>query len=256
MTLPVRVNTAEEIPEGLEDHYQEADGGGFEIALNGVKEHSKVTSLANAYESEQDRRKKLSQQLQQFGDLTPEDVEELKGELEEAREGGDIDVDAKIEEAKEAVASKYEDELEDLKQERDRYKSGLHERTVEREIDRAIEDAGVLDEYKPAVRAMLRERDPTMVEQDGEMQGVFEQTPDGIPGKVGIREYVEQWTETDEASPYLPASGKSGSGAEPTGGGSGGGGGAASETVQAEGSTVTADPEKVLSGEQAVQTAG
>jgi len=252
VTLPATVASQDEVPEGLEDHYQEADGGGFALAVDGIKEHPKVTALSGAYESEKQKRKKLSGRLQQFGDITPEDVEQLEEELAEAREGGDVDVEAKIEEVKEKVASKYERQLEDLRAERDNFKSSLHQRTVENELNRAIEEADVKPEFRPAVRAMLKERGPTMAEQDGELVGVFEESPDGIPGKHRIEEFVSQWAETEQAKPYLPASNKSGSGSDPTGSGSNSGSPTVPGEARIEDGMVRTDPDKVAAGEVTV----
>lgn len=253
MTLPATVPSEDQIPEGLEDHYQPADGGGFALAVDGVKEHPKVTALSNAYEEEKGKRKELSGRLQEFGDVTPEDVDQLRSELEEAREGGEVDVEAKIEEVKSKLAEKHEAEKQELRERVDTLEGSLRTRTIENELSSALAEAGVKEEYRPAVRAMLKEEhQPTMVETDGgEMVGVFEQSPDGIPGKHPIDEFVEQWSETDRAKPYLEASNTSGSGADPTGGGSGGGGGSPSE-AKIEGGMVRTDPAKVESGEVAV----
>lgn len=251
MTLPATVDSQESIPEGFEDHYQK-DGSQWTLAVNGIKEHPKVTSLSRAYEEEKDKRKELSGRLQQFGDVTPDDVEQLREELAEARDGDDVDVEAKISEVKEKVASKYEDQLDEKDSKLEKFRSALHRRTVESELDRALDEVGVRTEFKPAVRSLLKEQyDPTMVEEDGDMVGVFEQSPDGIPGKRPIEDFVSEWSETEQATHYLESSGKSGSGASPSASGNGASPG--TETVQMDGATVRADPDKVLSGEQTVE---
>lgn len=252
MTLPATVESQDQIPEGLEEHYQQTDGGGFALAVNDVQEHPKVTALADAFEDQKERRQELQKKIKAFGEMTPEDVEQLRSELEEAREGGDVDVEAKIEEVKEKLEERYEKEKQELKARNEKLEGDLRRRTIENELTSALSEAGVLEEYRPAVRAMLKEEhDPTMVERDGEMVGVFEQSPDGIPGKHPISEFVGQWADTDEAKPYLKASGKSGSGAEPGGSAGGAGGGSPSEAAVEDG-MVTADPEAVMAGEVTV----
>lgn len=251
MTLPAVVASLDEVPEEAHEHYQEADGGGYTLAVGGIKEHPKVTALSKAYEEEKGKRKKLSGRLQEFGDLTPEDVEELRSELAEAREGGDVDVDAKIEEVKEKLSEKYEAEKSDLREENESLRGDLHQLLVDNQLNRAIEEADIKPEYRPAVRALLKEREPTLVEKDGQRVGVFKESPDGIPGDHRIDEFVSQWSETDEAKPYLPANNKGGSGSEPGGSGGGGGGGSPS-VAKVEGGVVRTDPAKVASGEVAV----
>lgn len=249
MTLPAAVESLDDIPEEAQEHYRE-DGGEFVLAVDGIKQHPKVSSLANAFEEQKSRREELQGKLKQFGDVTPGDVEQLREELAEAREGGDVDVEAKIEEVKEKVASKYENELESEREERESVEEELHRLLVDNRLNQAIEEHDVKPEYRPAVRAMLKEKNPTVVEQDGRRVGVFKEGPDGIPGEHPIEDFVSEWAESDAAKPYLPASGKGGSGSEP--GGSGGGSPGGTETARVEGGVVRTDPEKVMSGEVAV----
>lgn len=249
MTLPAAVDSQESIPEGMEEHYQEK-GGQYVLSVGGIKEHPKVTSLANAYEKEKGKRKELSQSLQAFGDITPEDVEALREELAEAREGGDVDVEAKIEEVKEKLSSKHDQELSKIREEKEELEGTVHRLLVDNRLTEAIDDAGVKPEYRPAVRAMLKEKDPTVVEKDGRRVGVFKEDPSGIPGEHEISEFVSEWADSEQAKPYLPAANKGGSGSEP--GGSGGGGGQKQGTAVVEDGTVRTDPAKVLSGEVAV----
>lgn len=250
MTLPAVVASMDEVPEEAREHYRESDDGGFALAVDGVKEHPKVTALSKAYESEKDKRKSLSEKLRSFGDVTPDDVESLREELAEAREGGDVDVEAKIEEVKEKLAEKHEAEKQEIRDENESLRGDLHQLLVDNQLNQAIEEAGIKPEFRPAVRAMLKEREPTLVEKDGQRVGVFKESPDGIPGDHRIDEFVDQWAETEDAKPYLPASNKSGSGSEP--GGSGGGSGGTPATAKIEGGIVRTDPAKVASGEVAI----
>lgn len=251
MTLPATVASLDEVPEELHDHYQQQDGGGFALTVDGVKEHPKVTALSKAYEEEKSKRKRLSGRLQEFGDLTPEDVASLREELAEAREGGEVDVESKIEEVKEKLAERHQKEKQELEDENESLRGDLHQLLVDNQLNRAIEEADIKPEYRPAVRALLKEREPTLVEKDGQRVGVFKESPDGIPGDHRIDEFVSQWSETEQAKPYLPASGKGGSGSDPTGTGGGSGGGAPGE-AKVEDGVVRTDPSKVVSGEVAV----
>lgn len=244
MPLPARIKSLDEVDEAYQAEYEQ-QGEEYVLQVEGIKEHPSVTALQKAYEEVKQRAKERAEKLKAFGDRTPEDIQQLEQELEEARQSGASD--EKVEEIKKTLAEKYEKQVKERDEQLEKYQGHLHHLHVERSLDSAIEQAGIDPRYKPAVRSLLKERGPQAKETDeGTFKGVFPADPDGIPGEHPIEDYVSRWAQTDEAKPFLPVAGSGGSGADPKGGREGSTGG---QKVSAEGGVVRTDPAKVVSGE-------
>lgn len=228
-----------EIDEGLQGLYKSVADGRHVLDADGLDAHPSiqplVTTLGRYKEIAPDARR-LKARLDEadrvksvFGDLDPDDVTaklERLAELESADGGEDLAVHlarqkkALEEQQQKALAAKdtlvTEKEADIAK--RDRFIERL---VIDHELDAALGKVKVIEDYRPAVRALMRDRRPKVVVdgEDGDEQeykGVFSTDI----GEVGIADYIESWARSDEAKPFLPASGNEGSGAR--GGGSGG----------------------------------
>ena len=155
-------------------------------------------------------------------DLTPDALHEA---LESKAGGTPKDVAEQIKEAERRGAERAEakalKEMEKVAKERDTLRGALTGRTVDGDLDAAIAKAGFVEKYRPAVRALLKQRNPEMIEEDGKFRGVFRSDPDGIPRDLSIDDYVSAFAKGDEASPFMPAGG-GGSGGKDSGGSGGG----------------------------------
>lgn len=227
--LKAVLDSLEGIPEAFHELYSKS-GDSFVLQIEDHNSHPAVQGLVSTVEK----------QKRELGQLKPaarswQELQELAGEEGEALTpqgvhdalqagGGDKDGDVQqriaegLRKGVEAAEAKFNRQLEKITGERDTAMTALRGSTVDAGLDRAIAKVGVVDKYRPAVRAMLKELGPEMVQEDGSFRGVFRKDPDGIPRDVSIDEYVEAWATSDAAAPYMPAKG-GGSGAHEPGGG-------------------------------------
>lgn len=250
MALGAVLENLDGVDEALHSLYEEKDGA-FVLQVKGIDAHPQVRGLKSAYEKTQRKLEAAEGSLSAFGEITPEEIEELREQVAKAG-GSDEDFEAKLADMKTRIEAKAQKEIEKREARNKVLEGELERRLVDNELDQAIADAGFMEAYRPAVRALLKERKPKLQEESGKFSGVFPTDLDGIPGDHAIGDFVGTWAKTDEAKAYLPPSGRSGSGANE---GLGGGGGGGSKTVVAENGIVRVDPSKVRSGEVTVVSA-
>ncbi len=116
MALKAAVETLDGIPEALHEHYTETDEG-FRLEIDGFDPASAQQALAQ----ERDKRKRAERKLKAYG-ATPEEVTELREQLEELEAGAGKGA----EEALARQQAKYDRELHKLTGERD----GWRDRSV------------------------------------------------------------------------------------------------------------------------------
>lgn len=234
--------------EGLEEPiaalYEEKDGA-FVLQVQGIDGHPSVKGLRSAFEKGKRDLKDATDALEAFGGITPDEIEELRTKAENPGEST-VDADALVQDAVAKTKAKSQRELDLAKTERDRLYGALERVYVENELNAAIAKHGVKDEYRSAVRSLLKERAPQMIEDAGDFRGVFKADIDGIPGDHAIDDYVGAWVKTDGAKAFLPPSGKAGSGAPPT---ENGRPAAGPGQARIENGMISIDPDKVLSGD-------
>jgi len=221
MKLKAVLESLDGLDESLKGLYSKNEHGEFVLDLDGVDSHPAVRGLKAALETSKSQRTKLREKLDAFGDMTAEELQELV-EFREAQAAGggggggkSDDVAAQLQQLKEKLEGKHTKESEKLTSRIEALQKALESRVVDGELDRAIAAKGFKEDLRPAVRALLKERKPTMVEDDdGNFVGVFKTDLSGIPGDHSIGDFVDQWSKTDDAAAYIAPTGRTGSGAD------------------------------------------
>lgn len=232
LETPVDAEAYEALPEAIQEHYTEAQDGKYHLGIEGKtpSEERLEATLKRwkdaAGSSDPTRIKRRIEEAEAiregFGELDPEQARAAIERLEQLESGeGDKDREAEIKRIREGLESKHEKVIGEKDQQIQRLTSHVEQREIDQELDRGLAKAGVIEQTRPAVKALLRSRGPKVVWEDGKPRGVFSgELGDEIP----VVTYVEAWAKTDEAKPFLPASGNNGSGAQNNRGGGGGGG--------------------------------
>lgn len=239
MKLPHFVESLDDIPEAAHEFYEEVDGG-HRLPVSGVQSDEDVGKLRSAFE-------KLKRELAGLKESTPsvsaEDLEELERLRTEAaeREQKKAEEEGNFAKLKEAMEQKHTKKLEQLQAEIDRRDSYIQRITVDNQLNQAIEDVGVLDRYRPAVRALLKTNKPKVALDGDDYRGVFETDM----GEVEIAEFVRTWSESEAAEPYMPAVDRGGSGGTGSGGPRPGNG----RMSRSESGVFAKNAEKIASGE-------
>jgi len=114
MKLKRAYKTQDEIPAQYEDLYTEVDGQWVFSAIEGLPSPEDVANLREALRKEKNDHKATRQKIQ---DIDPEEVQELRDEVEELRAkvkvgGSTEDIDRKIEEVADVKAKKLTGPLE------------------------------------------------------------------------------------------------------------------------------------------------
>src|SRR5699024_10735286 len=110
--------------------------------------------------------RKLREQLKAFEGLDAEAAREAMEELER-READKLKDKGEFEKLREKIDAKHADELAKVRAEVEKRDGFIHRLLIENAISDAIEKANVLPQYREAVKALLRQRDPKVV-QDGD----------------------------------------------------------------------------------------
>lgn len=217
MPLPFRADSLDDIPDEHRSLYEEADGG-YQLQVDGAPDGGEdVSGLKSALERTKRELKKLKDGgAQKLSSEESEELERLR-EAEAQREEDAAKAAGKWDELRARLQDKHERALEALKREVQKRDGVIEKLTVTNELRSAISAAGVKDEYRDAVEAMLLRQGPEVRWEDGkEPVGVF---VDEVEGDSTIGEFVQSWAKSDAASPYMP----------PEHGGGGGGGGSDSK---------------------------
>ena len=207
MPLPFKVESLDKIPEAQRSLYTEGDDGTFTLDVDGVEDVSGLKSALAKVKRE------LADAKKNAGKLSDDDVTELEqlradkaaADEAKAREAG------KFDELRTKLQEKHDKELAGLRTQIERRDGVIKKLTVTNEVRSAIAAAGVLDEYRPAVEALLMQQSPDVLWEDGkDPVGVFR---DEVEGDRPIGAFVTAWAKSDAASPYMPPENGGGGGA-------------------------------------------
>lgn len=205
MALPAEVESLDAIAEEHRPLYKE-HAGSFRLDIEGVEFPDDVKGVKNALNSERRMRQTLEKQIAKLPqDFDADRWEELK---ELAEKGG-----KKADPDPADLTKKWEKKLSEKEDEIARRDAQIKNLTVDLELDRAISDAGLIDDprVRNAVKALMEKRGPQVVEGENGYLGVFK---DDLGREVPIVEYVKGWAKTEEAEPFLPPSGAKGGGSK------------------------------------------
>jgi hypothetical protein len=235
MALKMVLESLDDVPEALHEHYAEKDGK-FILDADGVDEHPAVANLRNAYRAEQDKRRKVADDLKQANErlsVLPEDFDadeysQLKADFEARKDDPDAkDVRKQIEAATAALKAQHEVKIANFQKKYDAdigvlnenlstKDSQLRRRLVDDELTTSLRKAGVAKESYVKAAKMLLESDVEVVEEDG----AYVARMKAELGGDDIAKYVSNWVQSDDGKDFItPASG----GDAPGGNGRGGG---------------------------------
>lgn len=263
--LKAVVSSADDIPQGFADYYAEdATRGEWVLQIDGVNTHPTVRGLSSALEKQKTSNTKLKERLDAFGDLTTEELEELreKAEAKPPAGGGGNDeeaIKARVKEALDAQdakfakeRTKFEREKTEWQGEKTKLTGHLHTLHVENELTSALGKLDIPEQLRAGARTRLKSFGPKVIEEDGKYRGVFEADAQGVPGEHSIGDFVKAWAESEEGQAYQLPTGRAGSGAPADGSRKGGGGGNNAKQVRVTDGIGVVDPEKVVKGDQRV----
>lgn len=223
MALKAVLPSLDGIDGQLHSLYAKGEDGSYYLDIEDIKPHPSTKPLANTLE-------KYKREIKQLQDLAKKfegvDIERYN-ELLEASESDDT-AKKKSDSApnqlasdklKERLQAQYQAEISKKDEVLKKKESAIRKLVIDNALSAAIEKAGVKPEYRSAVKAMMRERQLNVTEDGDDYIGVFQTDLGDVP----IGEYVNTWSQSDEAAHYLPADRKSGSGAPSGSNGSGSG---------------------------------
>jgi hypothetical protein len=234
-TVALKVVLNDEDIEGLDEalrgHYTQSRDGSWHLDAEGIDEHPTVQGLKRTLKKFRDvepNADRLAARMQEaerlretLGEMEPDDIQAKLQRLEELEQaGGDATaIQEKLEAQKAALEKRYGKEVETREQALASRDGFIRKLLIENALDQALAKAEVIEAYRPAVKALMKERGPRVIQEGEEYRAVF----DTELGEADVMTYVEKWArEDDEAKHYLPASGNQGTGAGSGRGGTGG----------------------------------
>lgn len=228
LKTPLTAEEYEALDEGLREHYSEARDGNYILDLEGktASEERLENALARwkeaAGSSDPTRLKRRIEEAEEirdrFADLDPDEAKSALARLKELEEGRDDGHQKEIERIRETLTKQSEKVVQEKDEQIQRLTSHVERREIDQALDAAMEKAEIIPSTRKAVKALLRERGPRVVWEDGEPRGAFQ---GDLGEELDVETYVLTWAKTDEAKAFLPASGNQGSGAGTGSGGTG-----------------------------------
>lgn len=217
MALKMVLASMDDVPDALHEFYVEKDGK-FILDAEGVDDHPAVANLKNAYRAEQDKRRKLADDLKAASEkisALPEDFsvdEWSRLRMEEEARAADPDNKDRRKEIETAVSStrkqyedrmakekaKWEAQLAAEREERNRIDGQLRTTRKSDELTKALKGAKVRDEFFEAAIA-LHERNVEVVDEDGNY--VVKVKAD--LGGDDVSTYVRNWAQSDQGKAFI-----------------------------------------------------
>lgn len=204
MALSAVVENLDDVPENFHELYKEQSGV-FVLGVEGIDNHPSVKTLKNAHERQKKTNtdlkaevENLNLQIEAFGDLTPEGLDELREAAQSDGKPTDEQINEMLEKRFSATRNKLEKANEQLSAELEAKVEALGSMTNElseikifSELDQAFLAAGgrknAIEDFRNRARGvwkMNEENQPTAYEGGEPIQGVH--------GPLGIPEWVEQ----------------------------------------------------------------
>lgn len=211
MGLKAIVDSLDNVPAELHDHYTEKDGR-FVLQIEGIREHPDTAALQNAYRTEQNRRRELSDQVTALkarieglpDDFDAAQYEDLKARAE-ASDGGDVNeqvqrVRDQMQRRIDQLTAKHQNDLRD-RDEKIAQKDAQLERTIiDRSLQTAMDEANIDPKHKKMLAPYLRTLGKAKVAEDaGELVALIETDM----GEVPIAKFVADWAASDAGKEYV-----------------------------------------------------
>ena len=201
------------VPESLQEYYV-VQNGQHTLQLGGTDALPAVAGLKSAHEKTSASLKEAKSELKALG-ITTAELTDLRARAD--GKGNNQDFEVRLNEMKAGIEAKHTQASAEKDARIELVEAQLETHLVGSQLDAAIADAGVMVAYRPAVRAMLEQRSPSVQEDAGVFRGIFKTNPENpmIPGEYEIKDWVKGWAGTDEAQAFLPAENKGGSATDP-----------------------------------------
>lgn len=228
MALKAILDSIDDAPEPLREHYAERDGK-FYLAVDAVGGYAleDVSGLKSALGKERTTREKLESSIKKFGDLDPDTVHSSLAKLAEldgidpTKEADKI-VQTKVEAAIKQLTGKHEAALTEKTSRIGFLEGAVADLLINASATAALAEAkGSVDLLLPHVRnaAKVKEVDGKFVVEVTDKDGNVLLDNKGAP--ISIKDYVAELRKSDTYARAFDGEGQSGSGT-PAGGGTGG----------------------------------
>jgi hypothetical protein len=211
----VDADAYEALNDVLKAEYTQAEDGNWYLDADDIDAHPKVRNLKSAFEKQKRDAQRLKEQADAFRDIDPDKYRALMDAANKKEEQSALDK-GEFDKLRERLVQQHTRDLEKKEAELGKRDKFIHRILVDNELNAAIERAGVKQEYRAAVKALFREKNPEVIADGEDWRGMFKTDL----GDVGIGEFVETWAKSDEATYYMPPTGNQGSGAASNAGGS------------------------------------
>lgn len=203
--LKLKVDSADDIPSGLGDFYEEQDDGSFRLNVEGAKSDDDVQAVKDALEKErksrrdaEKRAKDAEQKLSEYpDDLSPDDIESLR-----ANGGSDKDIQAKIDEARERERKRWEKKLSEEQEARQKAENSARQLTTKQALKEGLDSINVASKLRRAAERVWQ----SDVEIDDDGNAV---TKDGRP----LQDALKEWADSEEGQHFIAAPSSGGGGA-------------------------------------------
>lgn len=183
--LPAKVETLEEIPEALQQYYEQAEGGQFILSIDGLppSAQKKVSEFRDNNINLSNQIKDFEERMKIFEGIDPEKAREAMDRLraieeKEMIEKGDVEslVHQKLEEERRNYAKQLEalrKTKDELEAESRRYKQQLANTIIENKVMQAVQE--VATPHQSAMQDILsRAKSQWRLDDDGELYAVDE----------------------------------------------------------------------------------
>ncbi len=211
MALPYKVANLDGVPEAQRPLY-EKKGDSFVLAVDGVRGVDEIGELERAFERQKEKNRQLQEKA--LGEDDRKEYQRLKDE-QKLRDENKLKEEGKWSDLRTQLDKEHDEKLNAVRADLGKRDAVIERLTVTNEVNAAIAAAGIKDEYRPAVAAMLMQQRPKVVYDGENPKGVF---PDELHGDQPIASYVEKWAKSDQAKAFLPPQTKNGGGAPGTDG--------------------------------------
>ena len=209
MALKTMLESLDDVPEAIQEHYKEYDQSGatvYILDIEDVDTHPTVANLKSAFERVKADRKTLNDQVKELEgktklipeDFDPDEWERLKAGHKEA----DPDADRKNSEKLRAQIEKRLDEerVKPLTERNEKLERFLERRLLDDDLTRELIENGISKKFLAAARALLKEkRIFKQIEGDDD----FRIVADTDMGEMELAKYVKDWAGTDEGKTFV-----------------------------------------------------
>jgi len=183
--LPVKLDTLDNIPEALHEYYEQTEGGGFVLAVDGIppSAQKKVAEFRDNNISLTNQLKEFEEKIKIFEGIDPDKAREALDRLraieeKEMIEAGDVEslVHQKLEEERRNYSKQMEalrKSKDELEQQSRHYKTQLANTVIENKVMQAVQE--VATPHQSAMQDILsRAKSQWRLNDDGELYAVDE----------------------------------------------------------------------------------